>query len=222
MTSPRPARSPLREAPRTRRSSPRHALGLGTELVTALTNLGSAEPARRTGGGAHAPRPASEPAPLCARYQKGQNARAGSSLRAGGFLAAPRVDHLPQALHHDDHVIHRGYAVAFGQWFFFPALEPAIAFGRAARMSTECHWYGVYEAAAELRYCADHRRDERVLLITGHSLHRSSDAELDLLKRFVQGAKENPHCPHWRAPTGYLTDLVRGRPVQSHRRSLPL
>lgn len=221
MTSPRSARSPIREAPRTRHDSPRHALGRGTELVLALTNPGNADP-QTTGGGAHARRPAGDRAPLCKQYKKGQNARAGSSLRAGGFLAALRVDRLPPAVHHDDHVIHRGYAVAFGQWFFFPALEPAIAFGRAARMSTECHSYGVYEAAAELRYCADHRRDERVLLITGHSLHRSSDPELDLLKRFVQGAKENPHCPHWRAPTGYLTELVRGRPVQSHRRSLPL
>jgi hypothetical protein len=159
---------------------------------------------------------------ICARYERGFNARRGSSLRAGGFHACVRVEQLPQALHNGDHAIYRGYAVGFGQWFFFPALEPAIAFGRSARMSTECPSYAIYMAAAELQFCQRHQRDERVLLITGHSLHRRVGNEVDVLKRFVQAVKENPYTPHWRSPTGFLTELVRGRPVQSHRRSLPL
>ena len=161
-------------------------------------------------------------APLCRRYVRGHNARRGSSLRAGGFLAAVRVEQLPPAVRHEDRVVDRGYAVGFGQWFFFPAIEPAIAFGRAAQMSTECQGYGVYEAAVELLYCRSHGCDERVLLISGPGLHRNRDAEIDVLKRFVQAVKENPHRPHWRSPTGYLTELVQGRPAQSHRRSLPL
>ncbi|MEU1752664.1 hypothetical protein ABZ436_08435 [Micromonospora matsumotoense] len=53
----------------------------------------------------------------------------------------------------DDRRVLRGYAVGFGQWFFFPALEPAIAFGRAAHMSIDCTGYGVYEAAWKVIFC---------------------------------------------------------------------
>ncbi|MEU2639685.1 hypothetical protein ABZ591_35035, partial [Micromonospora fulviviridis] len=89
-----------------------------------------------------------------------------------------KLDALPRAVHRDDHVIRRGYAVGFGQWFFFDALPPAIAFGRAARMSTDCTGYGVYEAAQQLRFCDHHEVDEMVLLLTGTSLDRKDEVEL--------------------------------------------
>jgi hypothetical protein len=43
-------------------------------------------------------------------------------------------------------------------------MAPAVAFGRAARMSLDCHGYGVYEAARDMMYCDHHRQDELVLL----------------------------------------------------------
>ncbi|MBE1580445.1 hypothetical protein ACFORH_43225 [Amycolatopsis roodepoortensis] len=145
----------------------------------------------------------------------------------GGYYAAPACDTLPRQVYRDDHIITRGYAVGFGQWFFFTDLAPAIAFGRSARMSLDCHGYGVYAAARELKYCDLHRKDEMVLLVStaaagGLVDRHDEDLQLKMLKKFVQGAKEHPWSSHWRDPTGYISDYNNGRPVQTRRKSLPL
>lgn len=153
---------------------------------------------------------------LCQLYQPDTTGRL-----PDGHRAMAQVEVLPRALHRDDHVIHRGYAVEFGQWMFFPAIEPALVFGRAARMSLDCSSYGVYEAAQEVKFC-DRHGDERVLLIkSGDRLDRQ-DNEVELLKRFVQGVKEHPWSAHWHEPTGYITEYNEGNPIQTRRRSLPL
>ena len=105
---------------------------------------------------------------LCQRYPRGESDR-GTRPDAGTDRRLARVDALPRELHRDDHVVRRGYAVEFGQWFFFPAIEPALAFGRAARMSLDCSAYGVSEAAQEIQFCDRHDEDEVVLLVTGTS-----------------------------------------------------
>ncbi|MEV6925574.1 hypothetical protein AB0M46_13890 [Dactylosporangium sp. NPDC051485] len=161
------------------------------------------------------------PTMICQRYEQGSTAWDNRLPR--DYWGAVEIDTLPRALHRNDHVVARGYAVGFGQWFFFPAIEPALAFGRAARMSAECSAYGVYEAARELKFCEHHQQDELVLLIKkGDSLDRKAD-EVELLKRFVQGIKERPWSAGWHEPTGYLTEIgSNGRPFTTRRRSLPL
>lgn len=141
------------------------------------------------------------------------------------YLGVAEVRALPAERRREDHLITRGYAAGIGQWFFFPALEPAVAFGRAARMSTECSGYGVYEAARELKFCDWHLVDEIVLLINMKTQVDRVDPETDLqrLKRFVQGVKEAPWSAHWHEPTGYITEMNdRARVVTTPRKSLPL
>ncbi len=102
-------------------------------------------------------------------------------------LAAVACDPLPEELHREDHFIRCGYAVGFGQWFFFDAREPALVFGRAARMSLGCRAYGVYEAAHETRHCQTHEEDERVLLVNLNvSLSRADDEVVDLKRRYSE------------------------------------
>ncbi|WP_211787787.1 hypothetical protein [Prauserella muralis] len=140
------------------------------------------------------------------------------------YYAVSACSDLPRECHREDHVIQRGAAVGFGRWFFFPATEPALAFGRAARMSLDCtSGYGVYAAAHEIKFCERHGADECVLLvdITGGDLARRED-EVEALKRFVQAVKEYPWSSMWRAPTGYLTELSGGRVVTTGSGSLPL
>ncbi|MEV5768732.1 hypothetical protein AB0L34_29775 [Micromonospora sp. NPDC052213] len=157
---------------------------------------------------------------ICERYEEGES-EFGNSLDAGQYFAAVACEELPREVLRDDRSVTRGYAVGFGQWFFFPAIEPALAFGRAARMSVDCPAYGVYEAARELQFCHRHGVDERVLLLTGESVDRRP-GEVEHLKRFVQGVKENAWSAHWHPPTGYITDHVNGRTLKTRRRSLPL
>lgn len=141
---------------------------------------------------------------LCETYPRGESAL-GNTFDVRKYRAAVEVDALPRALHHDDHVVLRGYAVGIGQWFFFPAIEPALAFGRAARMSLDCSAYGVFEAAREILFCDRHDEDEVVLLLllllTGDRVDRK-DGEVALLRRFVQGVEEHPKSAHWHEPTG--------------------
>lgn len=118
-------------------------------------------------------------------------------------------------------MVRRGYAVGFGEWFFFDAKEPAVAFGRAARMSLDCHGYGVYEAAHET-VCCDEHGDERILHINLNVNYDRTGDEVDHLKRFVQAVKEHPWSAHWREPTGYLTEYSNRRVVKTRRKSLPL
>jgi hypothetical protein len=119
-------------------------------------------------------------------------------------------------------VITRGWAVGFGQWFFFPDLAPAIAFGRAARMSRDCHSYGVFEAAREGVWCQRDGSDETVLLIGAGVDQHDDDLQLRMLKRFVQGVKEYAWSAHWHEPTGYLNDYNHGRSTKTRKKSLPL
>jgi hypothetical protein len=160
---------------------------------------------------------------LCQLHKQGESAF-GNGLDAGPYLAAVDVSLLPRQLHREDHSVSRGYAVGFGQWFFFPALEPAVAFGRAARMSDDCRGYGVYEAARELMFCDRHDADELVLLVDLHAEVDRGDHELELrmLKRFVQSIKEHPWSAHWQEPAGYITDYNNGSPVRTSQSSLPL
>jgi hypothetical protein len=159
---------------------------------------------------------------LCQLHPQGAS-MFGNRLDAGGYFAAVACDLLPQPMTREEHVIRRGYAVGFGQWFFFTAKEPAVAFGRAARMSLDCRGYGVYEAAHEVLYCRLHHGDERVLLVSiAVEVRGSDDEEVEALKRFVQGVKEHPWSAHWHAPTGYITAYNDGKPIKTSRRSLPL
>jgi len=155
---------------------------------------------------------------LCELYNVGESSF-GNDL--GDYLAAVDCDVLPRRLSREDHIVRHGYGVGFGRWFFFEALEPALAFGRAARMSVDCQGYGVYAAAHEILFCDRHNADERVLLLTGDNLDRRDD-EVEILKRFVQGVKEHPWSSHWYGLTGYVTEYNNGRPIKTNRRSLPL
>jgi hypothetical protein len=146
--------------------------------------------------------------PICRRFTEGQTAW-GNPLTPGRYHAAVYVDQLPRAVHRDDRVIYHGWAVGCAAgWFFFGDLPPAIAFGRAARMSLECSsGYGVYRAAHETYFCPSHG-DERVLLLTCGTVpgDRHQPDEVEVLKRFVQSVKEHPWSSNWHDPTGYMTE----------------
>lgn len=158
---------------------------------------------------------------LCQKYA---DTEPGSQHRTGGsgYLAIVHRDELPRPMRREGHNITRGFAVHLhDQWFFFNAKEPAIAFGRAGRMSHRVTSYDVCKAAHEVLFCdrATHG-DEKVLLI-GESVMDEED-ELETLKRFVQGVKENPWSSHWHTPTGFITNIGNGTPVKTGVRSLPL
>lgn len=156
--------------------------------------------------------------PICQRFTEGESF---FDNELGRYFAAGRVDELPEALGSDYRIIHRGFAVGFGKWYFFEALEPALTFGRAARMSPDCRGYGVYEAAEEVMCCTEHNRDEWALHIAGRrgrSLDRKG-SEVEAIKRFAQCVKEHPGSSYWHEPTGFInTDMG----IRTGRRSLPL
>jgi hypothetical protein len=139
---------------------------------------------------------------LCQLYEPGATVF-DNGLDVGRYLAAVETDILPRVVHRDDRIIQRGYAVGFttygtrGQWYFFGALEPAVAFGRAARMSLDGHTYGVYEAAHDLMFCEIHDTDEQVLLVTLGARVDRQPGEVEVLERFVQGIKEHPKSSYW-------------------------
>lgn len=135
----------------------------------------------------------------------------------------------------EDWVIEHGYAVGLAghgprgfsrRWFFFPDLAPAVAFGRAGRMSRDAAaGVGVYEAAHELTFCDRHKVDEHLLLIRPYGQVDRNDDELQLtqLKRFVQSCKEHSWSSSWQQPTGFITQMdPRARVHQTTQRSLPL
>lgn len=106
---------------------------------------------------------------------------------------------LPPRGSSDRHVVRHGYAVdAGGSWYFFTDLEPAIVFGRAARMSLDCRSYGVFRAAHETNHCAQHG-DERALIFVGLQVDRGAD-EADVINRFAAGVAQHPESSHWHAP----------------------
>ncbi|MBN9747762.1 hypothetical protein DMP23_42870 [Amycolatopsis sp. A1MSW2902] len=153
----------------------------------------------------------------------------GEGLGIGGYLAAAECAQLPPARHRDERDVVRGWAVGIGQWFFFSAPEPAAAFGRAARMSSECSGYGVYEAARETRFCETHGTDEAVLLVNPQAslLTRGDEHQLALLARFVQGIEQRPASAHWHHPAdpseptggGCHATLDNGRPCPKNPRA---
>lgn len=139
----------------------------------------------------------------CQRYEQ-DALLLGNELHAG-YFAAVAVDDLPQKVHRDELSIEHGYAVGIGTWYFFDAIEPAVTFGRAGRMSSHCLGYGVYAAAMEMAYCPAHG-DEHVLhvLVTGGSLDRRP-GEAELLGRFVESVRRHPQSSHWHELTGEVS-----------------
>lgn len=161
---------------------------------------------------------------LCDLHEEGASAW-GNKLDDTPYFAVVKCTDLPRERRREDHIIRHGAAVGFGRWFFFTDRAPALAFGRAARMSLDCTaGYGVYAAAQEIKFCDRHRKDEFVLLVSidGGNLDRQDD-EVEDLKRFVQGVKEHPWSSMWREPTGFVTQLDRrSRVVTTAQKSLPL
>lgn len=92
-----------------------------------------------------------------------------------------------------------GYAVDLeGHWFWFPAVEPAYAFGRAGRMSAQVGSWGIVEAATEARY--DHSLDRDVFTLyirKGGYVSRDADNDRELIIRFAAGI--DSRSSHWEA-----------------------
>ncbi|KOU08306.1 hypothetical protein ADK86_04145 [Streptomyces sp. NRRL F-5755] len=99
-----------------------------------------------------------------------------------------------------------GYAVGFAgnsglpqTWIFFADLEPAVVFGRAARMSAfDVNHYGVSEAAGETRYTERLGRDVVTLHLKQDSHLRDHDNEMPILKRWVRGCR--PDSAYYEGP----------------------
>jgi hypothetical protein len=169
--------------------------------------------------------------PVCERYTEGESYY-DNDISTTHYYAAPACDELPEEVRREDWVIEHGYAVGlaghagFSRWFFFTALAPAVAFGRAGRMSRDAAAsVGVYEAAHELMFCDRHKADEHLLLIRPRGeVDRNDDGlQLKQLKRFVQSCKEHSWSSNWREPTGFITQLdPRARIQETTQRSLPL
>ncbi|MFC5253563.1 hypothetical protein [Streptomyces nigrescens] len=112
------------------------------------------------------------------------------------------VDTLPRQTTRDERVVRRGYAVGLtiqglGQtWFFFHHRPPAVAFGRAARMSITATGWGVYNAANEVRYNPEKHRDIHTLYIQpGTEWGGSAQPSDDDLPEWVAGC--NPTQSLW-------------------------
>ncbi|MDF3144159.1 MULTISPECIES: hypothetical protein [unclassified Streptomyces] len=112
------------------------------------------------------------------------------------------VDSLPRQIFRDERVVRRGYAVGLtvaglGQtWFFFHHRPPAVAFGRAARMSITVSGWGVYNAATEVKYDRVARRDIHTLHIhPGTTWGGSAQPSDEDLPEWVAGC--NPASSSW-------------------------
>ncbi|MFL5913719.1 MAG: hypothetical protein ACJ768_24545 [Gaiellaceae bacterium] len=113
------------------------------------------------------------------------------------------VDKLPRKTSREDCSVTHGYAVGANgtggrlaqTWFFFHHLEPALAFGRAARVSTAVSGYGVYAAARKVKFSDAKGADEVFLYLIGETLDRRPD-ENAYLTRWVRGVK--PGRAGWR------------------------
>lgn len=93
-----------------------------------------------------------------------------------------------------------GYAVQLESvWFWFPAIEPAYAFGRAGRMSAQVGSYAVIAAATEVRFDPKLDRDVRTLyLLSDGMVDRGAKNDRELLARFVDGV--DSRSSHWTRP----------------------
>lgn len=90
-----------------------------------------------------------------------------------------------------------GYAVALeDEWFWFPAIEPAYAFGRAGRMSAQVGSWGLFEAATEARWSDGLRRDVLTLYVRCSGAPRDVETDRRLLTAFVDGV--DPCSSYWR------------------------
>lgn len=112
------------------------------------------------------------------------------------------VDRLPREMTRDFKNVRRGYATTIGDnsWFWFRSLLPALAFGRAARMSIDCSFWDVFEAASVVEWSERARRDVLTLLILRGSVpdRRRAD-EKQLLQRWVDGI--DPASSYWPGPS---------------------
>jgi len=131
----------------------------------------------------------------------GPQARAGRSLGRAlvDYDDVLDVDQLPRQATSDRLGVRHGYAahIGAGLWFFFDALLPALAFGRAARMSVQCSSYDVRRAADQVRHHAG-RGDVRTLYVTGANLDRAP-GEKQQLQRWADGI--DPTSAYWHGPT---------------------
>ncbi|MGW3657211.1 hypothetical protein ACWD6R_16620 [Streptomyces sp. NPDC005151] len=110
----------------------------------------------------------------------------------------PNYDHvhavrtLPSARDSDGHQIVQGYAVGLcgprlpQLWVFFEDLAPAMAFGRAGRMSADAKGYGVYRAARGEHFDSATERQVVTLHVIRRSLDRK-DGEADTLQQWTRG-----------------------------------
>ena len=82
-------------------------------------------------------------------------------------------------------------------WAFFGDLEPALAFGRAARMSWDSSAFGVHDAFHDKQFDANLGRDITTLLVDRDPAHRTRPDEREVLLRWVDGcwSKSSYFCP---------------------------
>jgi hypothetical protein len=125
-------------------------------------------------------------------------------------LPHPNYDHihaveaLPRRHRSDSHIVTHGYATGMSgrvpqTWVFFDHLEPAAVFGRAGRMgSPDITGYGVYEAAAEVRYHPGLDRDIHTLHVNLHREIRDHGSERRLFERWIRGT--SPASAHFQPP----------------------
>ncbi|SEG94152.1 Exonuclease [Thermomonospora echinospora] len=115
------------------------------------------------------------------------------------------VEDLPRDCRSDSRTIVRGYAVGFAgtrgfpqTWIFFADLEPAIVFGRAARMSAyDINSYGVYEAAHDTFVDQSLNRNVATLHLKAGTDLRDHDTERPILERWIQGC--HPQSAYYEA-----------------------
>lgn len=138
--------------------------------------------------------------PACAAFPTGSEGLDWDHVHEAAEL--PAVEHTDAR-----HVIH-GYLVRLGshlgahqRWFFFGHLEPALVFGRAARMSASVSSYGVHAAATEAHQDpANPTRDITTIHVrTGTGLDRADD-ELQHFDRWLRATRARPESSHYHPP----------------------
>lgn len=90
-----------------------------------------------------------------------------------------------------------GWAVRLeDQWFWFSTLDPASAFGHAARKSIQVRNWDLVRAATESRFDVDLDRDVFTLYVLDHGdAARKASRDKELMRR----EREEPHLrsSHW-------------------------
>ncbi|MFD7161115.1 hypothetical protein ACFV9C_41480 [Kribbella sp. NPDC059898] len=115
------------------------------------------------------------------------------------------VEVLPKLRASDSKVVTPGFAVEIhgprvpAMRVFFQDLEPALAFGRAARMACgDVNGYGVLKALRVTEWNETTRSDATTLYTTGGNLDRRPD-EHAALRRWLDGV--SVESSHFRPPT---------------------